>query len=77
MTIGGYAFPSCDLLSKSSFIDWNQLKTYLRKRLEGKITKKPSSNKMSSIYIPARPFMKLNERDLDRIKSIKELTKRG
>jgi len=67
------------LLSKSSFIDWNQIKTYLRKRREGKITKKPSSNKMSSIYIPARPFMKLNERDLDRIKSIivKELTKRG
>jgi phage gpG-like protein len=33
---------------------------------------------MSSIYIPARPFMKLNEKDLDRIKSIivKELTKR-
>ena len=65
------------------WIHRSSLKTYLRKKREGKAASfdklRMRKNKMSSFYIPARPFMKLNERDLDRVKSIivKELTKRG
>ena len=59
------------------YIHRTSLKTYLRKKREGKDGKKPGSNKMSSFYIPARPFMKLNENDLNKIKNriVKELTK--
>lgn len=46
----------------------SSLKTYLRKRREGKEAKKPVKNKMSSIRIPARPFMKLNDNDIEKIK---------
>jgi phage virion morphogenesis protein len=55
----------------------SSLKTYLRKKREGKEAKKPGRNKMSSIRIPARPFMKLNDQDLEKIKSkiINALTK--
>ncbi|AFH50749.1 Mu-like prophage protein GPG [Ignavibacterium album JCM 16511] len=44
------------------------LKTYLRKKTESKSAQKPKQNKMSSIRIPARPFMLLNEQDLEKIK---------
>lgn len=64
------------------WIHRSSLKTYLRKKREGK--EAPSGIrqrriKMSSFYIPARPFMKLNESDMNKIKStiVKELTKRG
>ncbi|AFH47806.1 Mu-like prophage protein GPG [Ignavibacterium album JCM 16511] len=55
----------------------SSLKTYLRKKREGKEAKKPGRNKMRSIRIPARPFMKLNDQDLEKIKSkiINALTK--
>ncbi|BDQ03508.1 phage virion morphogenesis protein [Ignavibacterium sp.] len=59
------------------WIHRSSLKTYLRKKREGKEAKTPSKNKMSSFYIPARPFLKLNESDLRGIKDIiiKKLTK--
>lgn len=59
------------------WIHRSSLKTYLRKKREGKDAKTPSKNKMSSFYIPARPFLKLNERDLNMIKNsiVKGLTK--
>ncbi|MEJ5351932.1 MAG: phage virion morphogenesis protein [Melioribacteraceae bacterium] len=55
------------------------LKTYLRKKREGKSAQKPKQNKMSSIRIPARPFMRLNDKDLEKIKNkiISALTKNG
>lgn len=46
----------------------SSLKTYMRKYRAGKKAKKPTSNKMSSIRIPARPFMKLNNDDIEKIK---------
>ncbi|MEM4313413.1 MAG: phage virion morphogenesis protein [Thermoplasmata archaeon] len=46
----------------------SSLKTFLRKKREGKEAKKPTNNKMSSIRIPARPFMQLNNDDLEKIK---------
>lgn len=46
----------------------SSLKTYLRKKREGKDAKKPGNNKMSIIRIPARPFMKLNDQDIEKIK---------
>ena len=46
----------------------SSLKTYLRKRISRKDAKTPSKNKMSSVRIPARPFMKLNNQDIDKIK---------
>lgn len=52
----------------------SSIKTYIRKKREGKTanplkrSEKPGINKMSSIRIPARPFMKLNESDIDNIK---------
>lgn len=46
----------------------SSLKTFLRKSSSGKSTKRPKQNKMSSIRIPARPFMKLNENDIEKIK---------
>jgi len=46
----------------------SSLKTFLRKKREGKIASKPEQNRMSSIRIPARPFMKLNEKDIEKIK---------
>lgn len=54
----------------------SSLKTFLRKKREGKEAKKPKTNRMSSIRIPARPFMKLTENDIEKIKSkiLKELT---
>ena len=57
----------------------SSLKTYLSKILSRKDAKTPGKNKMSSFYIPARPFMKLNESDMNKIKStiVKELKKRG
>lgn len=57
----------------------SSLKTFIRKKREGKAAKQPKSNKMSSIRIPARPFMKLNDQDLEKIKStiINALTKNG
>jgi len=57
----------------------SSLKTYLRKKLSRKDAKTPSKNKMISFYIPARPFMKLNESDLNKIKIsiVNELTKEG
>jgi phage virion morphogenesis protein len=53
------------------------LKTYLRKKTENISAQKPTQNKMSSIRIPARPFMRLNDQDLEKIKSkiIRALTK--
>lgn len=56
----------------------SSLKTYLRKQREGKVSKKPSSNKMGSIRIPARPFMQLNNQDIEKIKQkiINALTKK-
>jgi len=58
------------------WIHKSSLKTYLRKKREGKEVRK-LNNKMSSFYIPARPFLKLTESDLDKIKNriIKELVK--
>ncbi|WP_337872900.1 phage virion morphogenesis protein [Ignavibacterium sp.] len=52
------------------------LKTFLRKKREGKEAKQPKTNKMSSIRIPARPFMQLISGDLEKIKSkiVRELT---
>lgn len=48
------------------------LKTFLRRKREGirQLTdaKTPKSNKMSTIRIPARPFMQLNNDDLEKIK---------
>lgn len=44
------------------------LKTYLRKKISRKDAKTPKSNKMSTIRIPARPFMQLNDQDIDKIK---------
>lgn len=44
------------------------LKTYLRKKISRRDAKKPSKNKMSTIRIPARPFMQLTEQDLGKIK---------
>jgi len=64
------------------WIHRSSLKTYLRKKREGKDASldklRRTKNKMSSFYIPARPFMKLNESDMNKIKStiVKELTKR-
>lgn len=57
----------------------SSLKTFIRKKREGKSAKQPKANKMSSIRIPARPFMMLNEQDLEKIKSkiINALTKNG
>lgn len=57
----------------------SSLKTYLRKKISGKDAKIPGSNKMSSIRIPARPFMKLNEQDIEKIKQkiVSALTKNG
>jgi phage virion morphogenesis protein len=63
------------------WIHRSSLKTYLRKKREGKAAKEPrvntpnpsmrgEKNKMSSFYIPARPFMKLNERDIEKIKEL-------
>lgn len=52
------------------WIHRSSLKTYLRKKREGKEAKTPGKNKMSSFYIPARPFMKLNESDLKKIKKL-------
>lgn len=46
----------------------SSLKTFLRKKISGKDIKKPGSNKMSSIKIPARPFMQLNDQDIEKIK---------
>lgn len=46
----------------------SSLKTFLRKKREGKTAKIPVKNKMNSIRIPARPFIKLNEQDLAKIK---------
>lgn len=46
----------------------SSLKTFLRKKKENKDARQPKSNKMSSIRIPARPFMKLNEQDIEKIK---------
>lgn len=58
------------------WIHRSSLKTYLRKKREGK---EASFDKlrMTSFYIPARPFMKLNEGDLNKIKNsiVKKLTK--
>jgi phage virion morphogenesis protein len=52
------------------WIHRSSLKTYMRKKREGKAAKEPRKNKMSSFYIPARPFMKLNERDIEKIKEL-------
>lgn len=46
----------------------SSLKTFLRKKTKGKEAKKPTNNKMSSIRIPARPFMQLSNDDLENIK---------
>lgn len=46
----------------------SSLKTFLRKKISGKDIKKPGRNKMSSIKIPARPFMQLNDQDIEKIK---------
>jgi len=46
----------------------SSLKTYLRKKREGKQAQYSGKNKMSSVRIPARPFMKLNNQDLEKIK---------
>jgi len=46
----------------------SSLKTYLRKKISRKDAKTPGGNKMSSIRIPARPFMQLNEQDIEKIK---------
>lgn len=46
----------------------SSLKTYLRKKISRKDAKSPRNNKMSSIRIPARPFMKLNDQDIEKIK---------
>lgn len=57
----------------------SSIKTYLRKKREGKETNKPKMNKMSSIRIPARPFMKLNNQDIEKIKKkiVTALTRNG
>ncbi len=57
----------------------SSLKTYLRKKISRREAKTPVKNKMSSIRVPARPFMKLNEQDVEKIKSkiINALTKDG
>lgn len=57
----------------------SSLKTFIRKKREGKEAKRPKVNKMSSIRIPARPFMKLNEQDIEKIKQkiVSALTKNG
>ena len=47
----------------------SQVKTYLRKKTEGKETKKPGGNKMSSFRVPARPFMTVNQATIDKIKN--------
>jgi len=44
------------------------LNTYLRKKISRKVAKKPSKNKMFTIKIPARLFVKLNAQDLEKIK---------
>lgn len=44
------------------------LKTYLKKKISHKEAKTPRQNKMSSIRIPARPFMHLNNQDIEKIK---------
>lgn len=46
----------------------SSLKTFLRKKREGKDAKKSNRNKMSSIRIPARPFMQMNNDDIEKIK---------
>lgn len=46
----------------------SSIKTYIRKKSEGKTAKKPATNKMSSIRIPARPFMMLSDRDIENLK---------
>lgn len=52
------------------------LKTFMRKKREGKEAKQTKTNKMSSIRIPARRFMELTSGDLEKIKSkiVRELT---
>lgn len=57
----------------------SSLKTFLRKKREGKIASKPGQNRMSSIRIPARPFMKLNNQDIEKIKQkiVTALTRNG
>jgi len=63
------------------WIHRSSLKTYLRKKREGKDASfdklRMTKNKMSSFYIPARPFMRLSEGDLYAIKEkiIKKITK--
>ena len=53
----------------------SQVKTYLRKKREGKESKKPGGNKrmidhpMSSFRVPARPFMTVNQATIDKIKN--------
>jgi len=55
----------------------SSLKTFLRKKREGKIASKPKQNRMSTIKIPARPFMVLNNQDIEKIKKkiVSALTK--
>jgi len=55
------------------------LKTYLRKKISRKDAKMPGKNKMSTIRIPARPFMKLNDQDIEKIKKkiVTALTRNG
>lgn len=55
----------------------SSLKTYLRKKKEGKASPPPTRNKMSSVRIPARLFMQLTSGDMEKIKSkiLKGLTK--
>lgn len=53
----------------------SQVKTYLRKKREGKAVspfgkaKKPGGNKMSSVRVPARPFMTVNQATIDKVKN--------
>lgn len=46
----------------------SSIKTYARKKKAGLKTNKPGSNKMSSIRIPARPFLIISQKDVDAVK---------
>lgn len=49
----------------------SQVKTYLRKKTEGKGAKKPGSGSAGggSFRVPARPFMTVNQATIDKIKN--------
>ncbi|MDZ4211150.1 MAG: phage virion morphogenesis protein [Methylotenera sp.] len=46
----------------------SSVKTFMRKKKAGLSTKRPASNKMSSVRIPARPFLVISQKEIEAVK---------